>query len=134
MLVIASFVREQFDRGKRIPALRAFLLFMICCLCIRSQLVAQDSLYHPPRPPQPPQPRVTCLHHEQTLAVVSLAPGNIVTRCRLILAEASDQFDKVQLLQHFSRKMPVERISFNEMLDVIRQGQENNFEADAQAM
>ena len=94
MLVIASFVREQFDRGKRIPALRAFLLFMICCLCIRSQLVAQDSLYHPPRPPQPPQPRVTCLHHEQTLAVVSLAPGNIVTRCRLILAEASDQSDK----------------------------------------
>ena len=94
------------------------------------QLMPQDSLHYTAHA----QPRVTCLHHDQTLAVVSLAPGNIVTRCRLILAEASDQFDKVQLLQHFSRKMPVERISFNEMLDVIRQGQENNFEADAQAM
>ena len=88
---------------------------------------------------RPPQPQVTGLHHEQTVAVVSLAPGNIVTRykeyqflppsnspcltrCRLILAEASDQFDKVQLLQHLARKMPVERISFTDMLDVIRQG------------
>ena len=34
---------------------------------------------HPPLM-RPPQPQVTCLHHEQTVAVVSLTPDNIVTR------------------------------------------------------
>ena len=49
----------------------------------------------------------------------SLAPGDIVTRCRLILAEASDQSDKVRLLKNISRNMSAERIRFSDMLDLI---------------
>lgn len=112
--VLTSLARAQCDRGRRLPLVRGLALVLVTCLCLSSQLLPDGH--------QPPQPRVTCLHHEQTLAVVSLAPGNIVTRCRLILAEASDPFDKVQLLQHFARKMSVEKISFSDMMDVIRQG------------
>lgn len=103
--------------GRRLPLVRGLTLVVVTCLCLSSQLLPHDG-------PQAraPQPRVTTLHHEQTVAVVSLTPENIVTRCRLILAEASDQFDKVQLLQHLSRKMSVEKISFSDMMDVIRQG------------
>jgi len=117
MLTPASLVRNQCGdiRGKRLPLLRGLTLIVVTCLCLSSQLLPQDG-----QPPQlRPQTQVTCLHHEQTVAVVSLDPRNIITRCRLILAEASDKFDKVQLLQHLARKMPVEKISFKDMLDVI---------------
>ena len=119
LLVPSSLARDQCDlRGRRLmPLLRGLALLVVTCLCLSSQLLPQEGYG---LAPAIMRPRVTCLHHEQTLAVVSLTPGNIVTRCRLILAEASDQFDKVQLLQHLSRKMSVERISFNDMLDVIR--------------
>ena len=44
----------------------------------------------------------------------------ILYRCRLILAESNDQFDKHQLLQHLATKMPVDPISFQTMMSVVQ--------------
>ena len=40
-------------------------------------------------------------------------------RCRLILAESNDEFDKTELLRHLATKMPVYTITFDQMLSVV---------------
>jgi len=60
------------------------------------------------------------LHHEQTVAVVTYnGPRDTIDRCRLILAESSDQFDKLDLLNHLAARMPVEQVSFQVMMSVV---------------
>ena len=70
----------------------------------------------------------SALIHEQTVAVVTyngpedtidrlarhfmkLIYNLINCRCRLILAESNDQFDKLDLLRHLTARMPVEQVS-----------------------
>jgi len=61
------------------------------------------------------------LHHEQTIAVVTHnGQDHTIDRCRLILAESNDKFDKTQLLEYFATKMPVQLISFDTMLSVVQ--------------
>ena len=79
----------------------------------------------------------SALIHEQTVAVVTyngpedtidrlarhfmkLIYNLINCRCRLILAESNDQFDKLDLLRHLTARMPVEQVSFRTMMSVVQ--------------
>ena len=79
----------------------------------------------------------SALIHEQTVAVVTYnGPEDTIdrlarhfikmnfilinSRCRLILAESNDQFDKLDLLRHLTARMPVEQVSFRTMMSVVQ--------------
>lgn len=58
-------------------------------------------------------------HHDQTLALLYFQDGQHISECKLMLSEAGDPTDKIQLLNHFSEKMPVVEVKFPEMMATI---------------
>ena len=125
MFLIFS-IKDKFDRGRTIKnfVLKTIVITLICCLCLSWQYSPWTPILPPTSPSPPPTPSILCLHHEQTIAIVTytgiwemtfgqldlnfpLLQGKQLSQCKLILAENNDKFDKIQLLHHFSRRMPV---------------------------
>jgi len=112
-----------FDRGKifKSNSIKLISLSIVFCLGISSDWLPIRQIESEVSKITVTQvPVISCVHHEQTIAILETFPDKTITKCRLILAENHDQFDKVELLSHFSRKMKVQNISFYEMLSAIQ--------------
>lgn len=126
---------ELFDRGKifKSNSIKLVTISIVFCLCLTSDWLPIGQIQSPVSKFVVTQvPVISCVHHEQTIAILETYPDKTITKCRLILAENHDQFDKVELLSHFSRKMRVQNISFYEMLSAIQIC--NNLEENAQIL
>jgi len=121
MFLIFS-IRDKFDRGRKLKnfVFKTIVITVFCSLCLSWQYSPWTPILSPTSSSPPPAPSIICLHHEQTIAVVTYSSDNQVSQCKLILAENNDRFDKIQLLHHFSTKMPVRNISFDGMIDTIQ--------------
>ena len=120
---LQSVLMSRLCPGRRLRLCLANTLVLsgLACLCLSSQWWTNG---HPDRSVSPAQYRGPYIyHHDQTLALLyfqpdgertavqpqlrSLLSGQQISECRLILAEYGDSKDKIQLLNHFSQRMPV---------------------------
>lgn len=95
---------------------KILLISVMCCLCLSYDFAGWIPIFSTP---PPPKISTVCLHHEQTVAVVTNNQDGRTEHCRLYLAEQQSEMNKNQLLQYFSQRMPVHNISFYEMLKII---------------
>lgn len=78
MFLIFS-IRDKFDRGRKLKnfVFKTIVITVIFSLCLSWQYSPWTPILSPPPTSSspPPAPSIICLHHEQTIAVVTYSPG-----------------------------------------------------------